>query len=691
MWLRDMGRSSICCFYIWTVIMFMIPSFTAYGESEDLAPMQDTSAVLIRASSVSGFRPLIMAGVHRTIFDSLALKENISLSFADVLSYNSSLFVKQYGRATLSTVSFRGTSASHTQVLWNGMKINSPMLGVTDFSLIPSFFVDKADLLHGSSSLQVASGGLGGAVLLETKPENPDGFSMQFVQGLGSFKTVDEFIRFDYGRKAFSASLRAVYSYSPNRFRYVNIDKKENVYDGNMNILYSYHPVERNENGKFRDYHILLDAEYNSKAGDRFSLSAWHLGSFRQLPRLSVDYSDADGFLNEQGEHTLRAVLNYKRVLGISDISVSAGYSATSLKYDYAFDAGNGNWSWMTNSLSKTHTLFLKGGVLSRFSDRLILRADLALYHYSVLSTETISKQKYDIFRTDADLFMSLSWKPVERAGLSLSVREETSGEKISLPIPCLNADILIWEKAGLYLKASVSRNYRYPTLNDMYFLPGGNPDLRPESGFSYDAGYSFSRECGEIFFSVEGAWFDSHIKDWILWLPYGVKKNFYTPLNLLEVHAYGIEQKLDFSWSPNEDWHVGFSGNFTWSPSKNVSGTGRDGDFSAGKQLVYVPEYSSSFITSFSYRSWSMLYKWCWYSTRYVMSSNDPGPSGSVPPYFMNDVTLSKSFDFRWADVSLSLALRNIFNENYMSVLSRPMPGINFELFLSIIPKFFK
>lgn len=72
-------------------------------------------------------------------------------------------------------------------------------------------------------------------------------------------------------------------------------------------------------------------------------------------------------------------------------------------------------------------------------------------------------------------------------------------------------------------------------------------------------------------------------------------------------------------------------------------------------------------------------------------MSSNDPGPSGSVPPYFMNDATLSKSFDFRWADVSLSLALRNIFNENYMSVLSRPMPGINFELFLSIIPKFFK
>lgn len=28
--------------------------------------------------------------------------------------------------------------------------------------------------------------------------------------------------------------------------------------------------------------------------------------------------------------------------------------------------------------------------------------------------------------------------------------------------------------------KASIARNYRYPTLNDLYFKPGGNPDLRP-------------------------------------------------------------------------------------------------------------------------------------------------------------------------------------------------------------------
>ena len=103
--------------------------------------------------TVVGKRPMKDIGVQRTRFDSIAMKENIALSMADVLTFNSSVFVKNYGRATLSTVAFRGTSPSHTQVTWNGMRINNPMLGMTDFSTIPSYFIDDASLLHGTSSV----------------------------------------------------------------------------------------------------------------------------------------------------------------------------------------------------------------------------------------------------------------------------------------------------------------------------------------------------------------------------------------------------------------------------------------------------------------------------------------------------------------------------------------------------------
>ena len=111
---------------------------------------------------VFGKRPMKEIGVQKTKFDSLALKQNIALAMADILTFNSSVFVKSYGRATLSTVAFRGTSPSHTQVIWNGMRINNPMLGMTDFSTIPSYFIDQASLLHGTSSVNETGGGLGG-------------------------------------------------------------------------------------------------------------------------------------------------------------------------------------------------------------------------------------------------------------------------------------------------------------------------------------------------------------------------------------------------------------------------------------------------------------------------------------------------------------------------------------------------
>ncbi|WP_289191881.1 TonB-dependent receptor, partial [Bacteroides acidifaciens] len=146
----------------------------------------------LREVVVWGKRPMKDIGVQKTTFDSIALKENIALSMADILTFNSSVFVKSYGRATLSTVAFRGTSPSHTQVTWNGMRINNPMLGMTDFSTIPSYFIDQASLLHGTSSVNETGGGLGGLVRLGTIPDVAEGVNLQYVQGVGSFSTFDE-------------------------------------------------------------------------------------------------------------------------------------------------------------------------------------------------------------------------------------------------------------------------------------------------------------------------------------------------------------------------------------------------------------------------------------------------------------------------------------------------------------------
>ncbi len=646
--------------------------------------------------SIYAERPIKEIGVQRTKMDSIVLKENIALSVADVLTFNSSIFVKNYGRATLSTVSFRGTSASHTQVSWNGMKINNPMLGMTDFSMIPSYFIDDATLLHGTSSVNETGGGLGGSIQLSTKPAKEDGFGLQYIQGVGSFKTFDEFLRLTYGNEHWQTSTRVVYSSSPNDFEYRNHDKKENVYDENMNIIDQYYPIERNRSGAFKDFHFLQEAYYNTMKGDRFGFNAWYINSNRELPMLTVDYGDDTYFENRQMENTFRSVMSWDHIRENWKMGAKAGYIHTKMDYDYKRDLGNGIMAHMTQSRSKINTFYGQAEGEYYIGKKWLFTVNIAAHQHFVESRDksvmlqdgnegTVGYHKARIELTNS---ISAKWRPTERLGMSVVIREEMFGNEWTPIIPAFFIDGVISKKGDVVAKASVSRNYRFPSLNDLYFMPGGNPDLKKESGWTYDAGVSFAVG-KEGIYSLSGSanWFESFINDWIIWLP--TTKGFFSPDNIKDVHAYGIEMKGDLDVALSKEWKLGLNGTLSWTPSINEGEPRSPADKSVGKQLPYVPEYSSTVTGRLSWKSWSFLYKWCYYSERFTMSSNDITLTGKLPEYFMSNIALEKVISCKWADFSIKGAINNLFNEEYLSVLSRPMPGVNFEVFLGITPKF--
>lgn len=77
-------------------------------------------------------------------------------------------------------------------------------------------------------------------------------------------------------------------------------------------------------------------------------------------------------------------------------------------------------------------------------------------------------------------------------------------------------------------------------------------------------------------------------------------------------------------------------------------------------------------------------------------MTSNASTLTGDLPAYSISNITLEKNLKFNISrktqnakhntlDTQLKLALNNIFDAEYLSVLSHPMPGFNAEFFLSI------
>lgn len=669
----------------------------AQPPQEAAAEARPERNIAIREVPIWGRRPMKEIGVERTTFDSVTLKENIALSIADVLTFNSPLFVKQYGRATLSTVSFRGTGPSHTQVTWNGMRINNPMLGMTDFSMIPSYFIDDASLLHGTSSVNEAGGALGGVVKLSTAPAAADGFGLQYIQGIGMYRTFDEFLRLTWGDEHWQVSTRAVYQSSRNDYKYRNRDKKENIYDEEMNIVGSYYPVERNKSGAFDDVHVLQEIYYNTGRGDRFGLNAWYINSNRELPLLTTDYADDTRFENRQREHTLRSVLSWDRLRRDWKVGAKAGYIHTWMAYDYRRDPGNGIMTSMTRSRSRIDTFYGQAAGEYAVGDEWLFTADIALHQHFVRSADkNIVLQQgdkaivgYDQGRVEIDAAVSAKWRPAERLGLSAVLREQLYGTKWAT-VPALFADYLLSKRGNVVAKVSVSRNFRFPTLNDLYFLPGGNPDLKNETGVQYEAGLSFAVGRDAIYtLSGSASWYDQRIDDWILWLP--TTKGFFSPVNIKEVHAYGVEVRADLSVMLARGLKLDLDGTFSWSPSINVGEPMSPADQSVGKQLPYEPEFSGTATGRLAWRSWGLLWQFCYYSERYTMSSNDITLTGRLTPYVMNNLSLEKGFAFRRADLSLKATINNLFNEEYLSVLSRPMPRMNCEFFINVKPKWGK
>src|SRR5690349_12706560 len=139
----------LCLTWLWPLLSF--------GQQPDSLGTRQIAEVLVTARRLTLFTP----GSRQTKIDSAALSQNKAGNLADLLQFRTPIFVKTYGQNMLATVSFRGTSASHTAVLWNGFSITQPTLGQTDLSLLPVNSLKTVEILHGSGGANFGSGAIG--------------------------------------------------------------------------------------------------------------------------------------------------------------------------------------------------------------------------------------------------------------------------------------------------------------------------------------------------------------------------------------------------------------------------------------------------------------------------------------------------------------------------------------------------
>jgi iron complex outermembrane receptor protein len=614
------------------------------------------------------------AGMKETEVDSMVLQEKANLSLSDLLAENTPVYIKNHGRGALATASFRGTDASHTQVNWNGMNINSPMTGMVDFSMIPVYIIDEMSLKHGTASIENQSGGLGGAINIKNKVNWEKDTRVKYIQGIGSYQTFDEFLQAGTGNKKIRSTTRLYHNYSKNNFTYVN--KRIGNIDPKTGKI--THPLDTNKNADYTRYGGMQELYFRPNTNNVLSLKWWGQWSDRTLPRPTSYEGPENANLNNQNTVDHKVMARWKQYGKKDKLSLRAGYSIKDMKYVHKNRVPGKGMLPAVYSVSKQQSSLNQISYEYEIDKSFSIETSLDANFHDVTSQDTVRNNGYEKQRRKMSGLLSLQKSFGDRLNTKLMIREDWVDDQFVPLVPYLGFDFRLLEEKKIYLKGNIARNYHQPSLNDLYWQPGGNPDLLPEKGFSTELGAEYKLSTDNFHLSSDLTVYRSDINNWIIWVP--SYKGYWEPRNVKRVLSRGMEFGLQVTGKISEvSYHA--SGNYAWTRSLNYGDKNRWGNESYGKQLVYVPVHSGNLLIKLSWNKFFLTYQHNSYSERYTTSSNDVTQRDWLYPYFMNNLGMGKSHKFDNFSLSGKLKVYNLFDESYHSVLHTPMPGRNYML----------
>ena len=618
------------------------------------------------------------AGMKQTNLDSTVLQNKVTLSLSDLLSGNTSVFIKDHGRGALATASFRGTSASHTQVSWNGININSPMAGMVDFSLIPVYIIDELNLKHGSASLADQSGGIGGSININNRTGWEEKSSFSYLQGIGSYSTFDEFIQAGIGNKKIQSKTRFYHNYSKNDYTFIN-RSIANIDPISGDIT---NPIDTNDHASYLRYGLLQEIYYRPGTNHVISLKYWGQYADRTIPKPTSFEGPENSNLNSQLDRDHRLVADWKYYGGFGKLLLRSGYADKRLDYNQMNRVPGLGVIPAIWSESRQKSLFNALSYSGNTEGNLSWEGNIHMNFHQVSSADSVSGAAYDGGRNELSAMFAVSKGFKDILNLNLMLRQEwVDGKRLPF-IPYFGMDMRLIRGMDLILKGNIARNYHLPTLNDLYWQPGGNPDLLPEEGFTVEGGIAFQQEFMSQLLLTELSLYRSQIENWIIWIP--SYRGFWEPENIRSVLSKGIEYNIRLQ-GYFSDFNYKFSGTYGYTRAINEGDPLVWSDESYGKQLVYIPLHSGNMMARLGWDNLFLSYQFNAYSERFTTSSNDVTRRDRLYPYFMNDIAAGNLFHLKRLDLSLEVKVNNLFNESYHTILYRPMPGRNYQLIVKI------
>ncbi len=480
------------------------------------------------------------AGVSVTVVPREEIEELKAQNVGEVLKNVADARLDCYGgMGARSEISLRGSTPQQVLVMVDGRPVNAASIGLADLSAFPLDQVERIEVIRGPASVLYGAGAMAGVINIVTR-DPPETLRTDAAASYGTKNT--RLLQLDNGAKI-------------GDFGYL-VTGSQNGSDG------------WRANSACEGYNLSGKLSYDFSAESQLTLNSGFTRQNKGVPG-SVNFPSPDA---KQHDRQWWADLTHKHEF--DPRTWFTGKIFLNQDWQHYQDAAS-----FTDDTSRNQKAGLDIQQTLPWGEEQLLLGGVYLENDAVTieNAEEVSRigGRRDLFTGAAFLQdeLTLGDRLIATPGLRCDLQSKW-GAELS---PKLSG---LYKLAGATrLKASIGRGFRAPTVDELYWRDDyseGNPDLKPEESFSYDAGvqqdlWEKSR--------LEISLFQSQMKNLIAWFDDG--KGIYRAENVNAARLQGLE--TDLSLQLTEEISGGV--NYTLLGAEDTSGT------YDGKTLTYRPQ----------------------------------------------------------------------------------------------------
>ena len=501
-------------------------------------------------------------------------------------------------------------------------------LGQGDINNIGLLNFDKISVKAGGGSISYGTGAIGGTIHLDDKIQFGKGLNGNLFSEFGSFNTLNSALKIAYSNDKFSVKLNTALAKSENNYE---VPKEKYI----------------NRNGAYYQYNYSISAAYRFNDHQKIAMfSLWNTG-LQHYPVFSESQTKT-----KYSTDGLKTMINWQSDYGNFHNDLKLAF--LSEKYDYYTDI---NLPKSNGAEGKTW----------------LVRNDFSYQKPNNFSINLISEYQYNT----AEGYSSGITNPKRNtgylaitAGKNLFSRLYIEGSLRKDMVENMESPYLFFVSSRIdftknySLKLNASKNFRYPTFNDLYWQPGGNLNLKPETAYQFEINHLFKFKN----LNIDIASFYNDIENLIQWLP--TSSGYWSPFNSKKIRSFGGEIYTDYTHNIGKNT-LKISLSYAYTNSK---------DTEKNKSLSYVPKHKANGLISLKNKYLNLFIQGMF--TSEVFTTTDENKNYLLSHYTI--VNTGVEFYLK-KNITLGGKINNILNQVYKTSDYYPLPLRNFNINFNI------